>query len=54
MQVDAVLNQVRPFIQLAGSVIIAIGVAKAFGFGIGGLPGEGWQVVILGFGLKHF
>lgn len=54
MNVDQVLNQVRPFVQLAGSILIALGVAKAFGFGLGGIPGEGWQVVILGFGLKHF
>jgi hypothetical protein len=53
MQVDTALNQVRPFIQLAGSVIIAIGAAKFFGASIP-LGGEAWQMVLVGFGIKHF
>ena len=53
MQVDQVLNQVRPFVQLIGSALILIGAAKFFGFNAG-LNGEGWQLVIVGFGLKHF
>jgi hypothetical protein len=54
MQVDAVLNQVRPFVQLAGSALILLGAVKFFGFNPGVSVGEGWQLVLVGFGLKHF
>ncbi len=54
MQVDTVLNQIRPFIQLFGTVLITIGVAKAFGFNPGVINGEGWQIAVLGLACKSW
>ena len=55
MQVDHVLNQIRPFVQLFGTVLITVGVAKAFGFSAGSfIAGEGWQIAVLGLSLKSW
>jgi hypothetical protein len=54
MQVDAVLQQIRPFVQLFGTVLITVGVFKLFGFNAGFVPGEAWQICVIGLSLKSW
>ncbi len=54
MQVDQVLNQVRPFIQLAGTVLITIGALKLAGVNIDLVRGEFWQIALVGLALKSW
>ena len=54
MQVDQVLNQIRPFVHLFGIVLITVGAFKLFGFSTGMVPGEGWQIALVGLSLKSW
>lgn len=51
MTIDSALAQIRPFLSLAGSVIIAIGLAKFFGFAVP-FGGSGIELAVAGWLLK--
>lgn len=54
MQVDQVLNQARPIIQLIGTVLITIGAVKMAGVNVDLVRGEYWQIMLAGLALKSW
>jgi hypothetical protein len=48
MNIDESLNQVRPLFKLAGTVLITVALLKLFGVGVGIVPGDHWQIALVG------
>ena len=53
MNLDHAFSQVRPILQLIGSVVIIVGVLKFFGVNINVLNGSGLEVAAIGFLIKN-
>ena len=51
MNAPDIFGQVRPFLSLAGSLLIVAGVID--GFDLANIPGDGVKTAILGFLVKH-
>jgi hypothetical protein len=51
MQIPDILGQFRPLFQLAGSVLIIVGLIDYAG--LGNIPGSGLETMAIGFFVKH-
>ena len=51
MNVDQALGQVRPILKLVGTALIAVGIAKFFGFDMP-MKGSGLEIAVAGFLMK--
>lgn len=52
--INAALNDVRPWVQLCGTVLITLGALKFFGFNPAQIGGEGWQIALLGLAVRSW
>lgn len=49
MDIDKALNQARPILRIAGTALIAIGVAKFFGLDVNFIRGSGLEIAVAGY-----